>query len=100
VTPLLLLKSLCFLAFVVGLIYLCFYVAKKRFILNAASKNQRIKVLEQRHIHQKLAICLIEIDQNEFILIQGQNSIAIEKLPSPFLSLKAGAKKNPGYSRE
>lgn len=76
--PLLLIKALLFLVFVILLIYACFLLAQKRAKKQVVA--QQIKIIEHRRIDQKLTVSLIAINDEYLVLAAGPNGIAFEKL--------------------
>lgn len=76
----LLLKSLSFLAFIVALIYLCFYLYKKKSGM-FLSKETRISILEKRSIDPRTSISLVRIDEREVIIVSHQSGVSVHGVP-------------------
>lgn len=75
----LLLKNLSMLAGVIALVYLCFYLYRKK-MARLSTSPHRITVVEQRALDQRTIISLVRIDQREMLVITQQNAIAIENI--------------------
>src|SRR5690606_11034810 len=73
-------KGLSFLIGILALIYLCFFIYKKR--AHARSTNTRITILERCALDQRTTISLIRIDHREIIVAAQQNALALEMLPN------------------
>lgn len=74
-----LLKALSFFVGVVGLIYLSFYLYKKK--LGARTKSEKIALIERCIIDQRTTISLVRIDACELIIVTQPNAIAVKSLP-------------------
>lgn len=76
---LLLIKSLSILTFILLLIYLCFSLLKKRLNGQLVSTH-RIKIIEQKRLHEKCIISIVIIDKIEFLLVTGPNTAVVKKI--------------------
>lgn len=66
------------LAIVVGIMFVIFAIVKKGFSPFAQSKDKKIKVIEIQAIMPKKSICLIEVNDKQYLLAISQDNI--EKL--------------------
>lgn len=78
-----------FLSAVVVLIYLCFYLYKKK-LAKTSAENHRIKVVERKVLDQKTTVSLITIDDIEMVIVSHQNGVAIEPISKALAVPKPG----------
>jgi flagellar biogenesis protein FliO len=86
-SPLLLIKSLSFLALVLLLAYGCFLVMRKHF-KTQSGHNQRIKVLSYKQVDQKLSVSLLEVDGQRMLVAVAPGSMAITTISAPTKTLE------------
>lgn len=81
-----LLRTALALGFVIGLIFLLSWAAR-RWNLSAFSQRmqqgKRLRVLEQLHISPKHKLLIVQCDNQQYLLLSGSASEQLIPIPSP-----------------